>query len=112
MNIGNNDGILGLAPSTRKGYKSYLDILKDQGRINRKAFSYSFDKDKPKMILGDFNDEARSVNFEKLPTRGGDIIYGAQILNYMFNEVEINFGSKSFFTFEPSLGYNLFLIRD
>ncbi|TNV78465.1 hypothetical protein FGO68_gene16051 [Halteria grandinella] len=112
LNIGNNDGILGLAPSQREGFKSYLDILKEQGRIIRKSFSYKYDKDTPRMVFGDFDEESRSVSFEKLPTRDGDLIYGAKILHYEFNGVEIDFGTNSYFTFEPSISYNLFLIRD
>ena len=112
LNIGNNDGLLGLAPTQKKGFKSYLDILKDQGRIARKSFSYTYDKDLPKLVLGEFDDESRSVSFEKLPTREGDLIYGAKILSYEFDGVEIDFGSNSYLTFEPSISYNLFLIRD
>ena len=80
-----NDGILGLAPSTREGFKSYLEVLKGLGYIDSNSFSYTYDKLTPILNLGNFDTSARSVSFEKLPTKGGDVIYGSRIVNYKFN---------------------------
>jgi hypothetical protein len=64
------------------------------------------------MVLGDYYEESRKVDFDKLPALGGEIIYGSYIHNYVINGEEFDIGKDTYLTFEPSASKSVMMIRD
>lgn len=72
------DGILGLAfqSNSVNGNPTLIDRLKTDGKISRREFSFSLNKENPEFILGEHTE--RDITFIDLPTSLGIWLLSAQ----------------------------------
>lgn len=106
------DGILGLTPSERPGFKSYLQHIKDLGYIDSHSLTLQYREDGSLLNLGEFNSSYDSVDYVKLASDEGSVFWGAKIDNYELSGTKISFTDKlSYLVVEPAMAGNVLMIR-